>query len=90
MVQHLESRPDVVHGFNELQSTALRADHLHYILLATLGGVYTDVDTIPLKPIATWVPPEYHDAAKVVIGVEYDQRGDQSWPRMLNSLSLCQ
>ncbi|KAK5081388.1 hypothetical protein LTR70_000993 [Exophiala xenobiotica] len=69
-------RPDIVHTFQKLESTVMRADFLRYVLLARHGGVYTDVDTQALRPINEWIPPEYNDSTRVVTGVEYDQLDD--------------
>lgn len=86
-----KDRPDIVHTFQKLESTVMRADFLRYVLLARHGGVYTDVDTQALKPINEWVPAAYKNFTRVVIGVEYDQLDDsERHVSMPHSLSLCQ
>jgi len=84
-------RPDIVHTFQKLESTVMRADFLRYVLLARYGGVYTDVDTQALQPIDAWIPHAYKNFTRVVIGVEYDQLADaERHVSMPHSVSLCQ
>lgn len=85
------SHPEVVHTFQRLESTVMRADFLRYVLLAAYGGVYTDVDTMALEPVDNWIPEPYRNFTRVVIGIEYDQRNDTARHiTMPHSLSLCQ
>ena len=55
----------------------LQADLVQYLFLLENGGIYTDLDTICLKPIDTWIPSEYKDKANLVLGVEGDSLGDE-------------
>ncbi|KAI0965600.1 glycosyltransferase sugar-binding region DXD domain-containing protein-containing protein [Xylaria arbuscula] len=54
------------------------------------GGVYTDVDTEALKPIDLWVPMEYRDQARAVIGIEFDQLDGVPWLEIPHRLQFCQ
>lgn len=51
----------------------LRADFLRYLILLTEGGVYTDVDTLPIQPIDDWIPSEYRNRTSIVLGIEIDK-----------------
>ncbi|KAH6654153.1 glycosyltransferase sugar-binding region DXD domain-containing protein-containing protein [Truncatella angustata] len=54
------------------------------------GGVYTDIDTEALKPIDLWVPENFRDQARVVIGIEWDQLDGGSWAEIPHRLQFCQ
>lgn len=51
----------------------LRADFLRYLILLTEEGVYTDVDTLPIRPIDDWIPSEYRNRTNIVLGIEIDK-----------------
>eukprot|EP01113_Clastostelium_recurvatum_P048711 TRINITY_DN8926_c0_g1_i2.p1 TRINITY_DN8926_c0_g1~~TRINITY_DN8926_c0_g1_i2.p1 ORF type:complete len:365 (+),score=69.67 TRINITY_DN8926_c0_g1_i2:67-1095(+) len=40
--------------YEDLNDPVLRADLFRYLVLYAEGGVYSDIDTIDLKPISTW------------------------------------
>lgn len=65
--------------FTSLGDPILRADFIRYLVLLADGGVYADIDTITLKPMEDWIPPEFHNRTNVVIGVEYDRRDQERW-----------
>ena len=89
--KHFADQPDVVATFHELGSPVLRSDVLRYLLLARAGGVYSDLDTIALQPVDHWVPNEYRNRARVVVGVEYDQRDDAGiWPSAVYPVQFAQ
>lgn len=46
--------PLVVKAFKEMPVNILKADFLRYLLLYARGGIYSDMDTVPLKPLGTW------------------------------------
>ncbi|ROV96303.1 hypothetical protein VMCG_07649 [Cytospora schulzeri] len=62
-------------ALGELRSIGIRADLIRYMLLGSEGGVYTDMDTVPLKAIDEWLPwDDYLDrGARLVVGVEWDE-----------------
>ncbi|KAJ3032051.1 hypothetical protein HDV00_008002 [Rhizophlyctis rosea] len=41
--------------WKKMPQNVMRADVFRYLVLASFGGVYTDTDTICLRPIDTWV-----------------------------------
>lgn len=47
--------PQVVDAFNLMPKPVLKADFFRYLIIFVKGGVYTDIDTINLKPIDSWV-----------------------------------
>lgn len=72
-------RQDIVETFIDLQDPILRADLIRYLVLLADGGVYSDIDTMSLKPIEDWVPATYQNEANLVIGIEYDSLGKGRW-----------
>lgn len=56
----------------------MKSDLLRYLVLYIAGGVYTDTDTTPLRPIDDWVPDGVN-GVKLVVGPEFD-RGDDGLP----------
>ncbi|KAH8658507.1 nucleotide-diphospho-sugar transferase [Xylariales sp. PMI_506] len=78
---------------SSLQNQGIRSDLIRYLLLGAEGGVYSDTDTTPIKPIDQWVPEEYRDLVKLIVGVEWDERdGDPAKraPDLLHELQFCQ
>lgn len=65
--------PDVVKAFESLPHKLLKMDFFKYLILFAKGGVYADVDTLPLKPIPNWLP-ENVDPTELgmIISIEYD------------------
>lgn len=78
LINHLYSPiPKVLHAYNILPKTILKADFFRYLILFARGGVYSDIDTMGLKPIDKWVSNnqtifETPNNAGVVIGIEAD------------------
>lgn len=72
-------RSDIEETFIDLQDPILRADFIRYLVLLGSGGVYSDIDTVSLKPIEDWIPPAFKDRVNLVIGVEYDRLNGVRW-----------
>lgn len=68
-------RPDIVEATLDLQDNMLRADLIQYIFLLAEGGIYTDLDTVCLKPIDSWIPAELKSKTNLVLGIEGDCLG---------------
>lgn len=76
--------------YHLLRNPGLKSDLLRYMILSIEGGVYTDIDTIALQPIDTWVPTEMKDRVKLIVGVEFDQRDGGMWQDIPHAVQLCQ
>ncbi|KAJ5640352.1 uncharacterized protein N7484_008214 [Penicillium longicatenatum] len=76
--------------FRQLKHTGMKSDLLRYLVLAREGGVYSDIDTVNLKPIDLWVPERYQRDARVVIGVEFDRLDGANWGEVHPDLQFCQ
>ncbi len=79
-----ESHPEITKIFTDLSDVILRSDLLRYLLLYAEGGVYSDLDTTVLKPVAKWLPPQNVGPARLVVGVEVDE------PKDVVSFAFCQ
>jgi alpha 1,6-mannosyltransferase len=76
-----------------VNNTGARSDLIRYLVLGEEGGVYSDSDTDPVKPIDEWVPAEYRERAKLVVGIEWDELGgdpDTREVNFLHTLQFCQ
>lgn len=82
--------PKIVDLYNSLPNVGMKSDLLRYLILYVEGGVYTDIDTIALKPIDTWVPPELRDQVRMVVGIEFDRRDGGPWADIPHWLQFCQ
>lgn len=73
------SIPEVLEAYNALPTKILKIDFFKYLILLARGGVYADMDTVPLQPIPNWIP-ETIDPTKVglIIGIEHDAQ-NKNW-----------
>ena len=64
--------PEITALYDELPVTVMRTDLFRMLALLADGGIYTDVDTELLKPIARWPinPILFDDALELVANVE--------------------
>lgn len=69
--------PDVTNAYNSMPKNILKADFFRYLILFARGGVYSDIDTVGLKPIDVW--PSLNETmngepntAGIVVGIEAD------------------
>jgi alpha 1,6-mannosyltransferase len=53
------------------------------------GGVYSDVDTKALKPVARWIPEQHITSVNTVLGIEIDEPGDM-WVDWADNFAFCQ
>ena len=72
-------RQDIAEVFIDLQDPILRADLIRYLVLLGDGGIYSDIDTMALKPIEDWVPTGWQKDVNLVVGIEYDTLGGGRW-----------
>ena len=71
--QQYASQPHILSTFLNIRIAVLRADLFRYMVIASKGGYYGDVDTTLYKPIMHWIPSAYRQRIKFVVGIEYDQ-----------------
>lgn len=58
--------------YDAMSRTVVRADFLRFLILAVEGGVYSDSDTRMTRPLKDWVPAEFKDRTKLIVGIEAD------------------
>lgn len=61
--------PDMYKIYQTFPLGVMKADFWRYSVIYRYGGVYSDLDTKCLKPIAEWFPPETHEST-----TDFDQR----------------
>jgi mannosyltransferase OCH1-like enzyme len=71
--------------YSSLKSPVARADIFRYLILHRIGGLYTDIDTTALRPLHTWIPPEFNQSKiNLVVGVEVDEPNIRDPTAILN------
>jgi alpha 1,6-mannosyltransferase len=88
--QYFQGNSTLMRLFKELKNTGMKSDLLRYLILSVKGGVYSDIDTVNLKPIELWVPEKYKPDARVVIGVEFDRLDGSNWGEVHPDMQFCQ
>lgn len=80
MVRHFYGNiPEVLEAYNALPAKILKIDFFKYLILLARGGVYADMDTVPLQPIPNWIPSDIEPKKLgLIIGIEHDAH-DSSW-----------
>ncbi|KAL0939762.1 alpha-mannosyltransferase och1 [Colletotrichum truncatum] len=88
--QHFPNRPEILEAYINMPNVGMKSDFLRYLILGLEGGVYTDTDTVALKPIDKWVPEEYRDKVRLIVGIEFDRRSGSGWFDILHWVQFCQ
>ncbi|KAF6811406.1 initiation-specific alpha-mannosyltransferase, partial [Colletotrichum sojae] len=60
--------------YNAIAQPVVQADLVRYALLALEGGVYSDSDTYPVRPLRDWVPEVYRNQTRLIVGIEADSQ----------------
>lgn len=90
-VQHrFANQPRIVEAYKSLSNVGMKSDLLRYLILDVEGGVYTDIDTVSLKPIDVWVPSSLRDQVRLIVGIEFDQRDGGGWADISHWVQFCQ
>ncbi|KAJ5785885.1 uncharacterized protein N7503_011097 [Penicillium pulvis] len=67
------SVPDVFEAYDSLPLPVMKADFFRYLVLLARGGVYSDIDTLALKPAGYWLPEELdRSTVGFIAGIEAD------------------
>ena len=72
MTENFRDQRDVVEVYTSLRVPVMLSDFLRYLLLAGEGGVYADSDVEMIMPLRDWVPEEYRNLTRAMIGIEMD------------------
>ncbi|MEW5308713.1 MAG: hypothetical protein WDW38_000651 [Sanguina aurantia] len=71
--------PALASTFKHLRLPVLKADLVRYLLVFTFGGVYSDTDTVCLKPIRDWSSGQKD--VSLIVGVEADAKDIPDWAK---------
>ncbi|AEO55065.1 glycosyltransferase family 32 protein [Thermothelomyces thermophilus ATCC 42464] len=88
--KHFGHDPRILDAYLHMPNVGMKSDLLRYLLLSAEGGVYTDTDTVALRPIDEWIPPQFRDKAAVVVGIEFDRRDGPAWVDISHWVQFCQ
>jgi len=88
--KHFGDQPRILEAYHKMPNVGMKSDLLRYLILGAVGGVYTDTDTVALKPIDKWVPAELRDKVSVVVGIEFDRRDGPGWADIIHWVQFCQ
>jgi alpha 1,6-mannosyltransferase len=88
--RHFADRPDIVTMYKQLPNTGMKSDLLRYLILDVEGGVYTDIDTVALKPISKWVPSDLQDKVRLIVGIEFDRLDGSPWADISHEVQFAQ
>lgn len=64
--------PEIISTFYKLPLPILKFDFLRYLVLFSKGGVYTDIDTILLKPLSEWIDNDFAESVGFMVNIEAD------------------
>jgi len=62
--------PRILQVFKQLPLGVMKADMWRYCVLYVHGGIYSDIDSVSLKPIKEW---NIRDEDRIIIGLENDK-----------------
>jgi alpha 1,6-mannosyltransferase len=86
----LPAHAQLVPIYYALTRRVMAGDFLRYLLLALQGRIYSDIDTSLLRPIKEWVPAQFRNGTKLVVGIEFDDReGKEMW-KIQDEVQFCQ
>ncbi|KAI1331457.1 alpha-1,6-mannosyltransferase Och1 [Xylariaceae sp. FL0255] len=89
--QHFGHDEHLMKMYESLDNPGLKTDMLRYLLLSIEGGIYTDTDTVALKPIDEWVPEHIRNRTRLIVGIEYDRLGASvGWAHIPHYVQFCQ
>ncbi|CAJ0538684.1 Ff.00g066760.m01.CDS01 [Fusarium sp. VM40] len=88
--RHFANEPTIVEAYHKAPNVGMKSDLLRYLILEVEGGIYTDTDTIAIKPIDEWVPEELRGQVGLIVGIEFDRRNGGGWADIPHWLQFCQ
>ncbi|KAK4450621.1 glycosyltransferase [Podospora aff. communis PSN243] len=84
------TNPDLAELYRTLPDVGMKSDILRYLVLDIEGGAYSDIGTVPLKPISDWVPASLQDKVKLVVGVMSNPGEGSKWKNTTHQVHFCQ
>lgn len=77
VMNHFGDEPRVLKTHFGLRNHGPRSDLMRYLIMLVEGGVYSDTDVTCLRPVDTWIPEEWRQDVKAVVGIEGDSLGGE-------------
>lgn len=73
--------PSVLQAFQLMPKPVLKADFFRYLVVFAKGGIYTDIDTVNLQPVDSWMSSHsvVHNGTNnpgLIVGIEADPEMD--------------
>jgi mannan polymerase II complex HOC1 subunit len=85
------SIPEIIEAYESLPSIILKMDFFRYLILLARGGIYADVDTLPLQPVPNWIPENVSpNEIGMIIGIESDPDTPEWRKTYARRLQFCQ
>ncbi|KAK0383008.1 hypothetical protein NLU13_8924 [Sarocladium strictum] len=84
------SNQRLLNAYHNLTNMGMKSDLLRYLILSVEGGVYSDMDTIAIRPVDAWIPRLLRDRIRLVVGIEFDKLDGPNWPDIPHDVQLCQ
>lgn len=83
--------PEIVQAYESLPLIILKMDFFRYLILLARGGIYADVDTLPLQPVPNWIPENVSpNEIGMIIGIESDPDTPEWRKTYARRLQFCQ
>lgn len=81
--------PDIIEAFKMLPTKILQADFFRYLVMFARGGIYSDLDTIPLKDLSSWpsLDPKALREMRLIDNL-IDYKGSESGPSLSTKLKM--
>lgn len=81
LLQHIYGNvPQVIQAFESMPRNILKADFFRYLILFARGGIYSDMDTVPLKPLDSWPSKNETFLSQLSDPITYKNFNDSSTP----------
>ncbi|ODV83756.1 glycosyltransferase family 32 protein [[Candida] arabinofermentans NRRL YB-2248] len=74
--------PEVVDALRSLPNERLKFEFLKYLIIYISGGLYSDIDTINIKPLKYWYDSKII-GGKLMVGITSDYN-DLNWEKLYN------
>lgn len=87
---HYADSPDLRRTYHNLPNVGMKSDMLRYLILSNEGGVYSDTDTVALRPVDEWVPKRLRSRVRLVVGIEFDRLDGPQWSDINHDVQFCQ
>lgn len=88
LIKHYGKDHTVWELFRDLPNTGLKSDLLRYLILGIEGGVYADTDTEAIQSIDDWIPLEFRNRTRAVVGIEFDRLDGANWAQIHPDLQM--